>query len=417
MKPLSSVYGEKCYRYAANRGAMEASSTALIFNGLPATCEGAVTVPLTPSLPAPPTQPPQESFQFPLSWLLREASPPIQYRATIEVARLPLRDLPRFGLLPHSYAPAIALALAQRPDATWNGSMLQVPSARGDFLEVGTIGAVRRLLEYGWEREAPPLIHARRVLFRLLAEDEDPAYLYELAPTGKADPETARLGRHLLRDAAAATLAQAGYETDPRLRGAARRAMERLDAFLRSPLAAKPFVRSGNQHVLAPEAAPPTIYTLLMLAWMPLFRSEHYAVLEALYAYLSAPAPRQVPALKLGKRVVEQPHVILGDPLPHRNAVDADVPAALFWLELLARMGFLRRNEVWTKLFDRLLEDRDELGVWRPPRRSAVMRSSDPVVWPVFPLEPHPTPEDIQSNVTFRLGLIARYSGRVIDVV
>ena len=29
---------------------------------------------------------------------------------------------------------------------------------------------MRRLLEYGWDREAPPLYHARRVLFRLLAE-------------------------------------------------------------------------------------------------------------------------------------------------------------------------------------------------------------------------------------------------------
>lgn len=378
-----------------------------------------MTLPLTPNVASPLGPPPVEPVDFPLSWLLEHASAPVQYRATVDVARLPLSTPERFALLPYAYEPALLLAVLQEPDGTWSHSMLTVPSSRAEsFQGVGTIPAVRRLLEYGWSRESPPLVQARRVLFRLLAEDEDPAYLFELGPKGKAlDPLAVRHGRALLREAAAATLAQAGYENDPRLRGAARRLVERVDGFLRSPLAAKPFVRAGNVHVLAPEAVPPSAYTLVMLAFMPLFRSEHYHVMERLFAYLSQPQPRQAPASLVAKKIVPEPHLLLGDPLPSRNAVDADIPAALFWLELFARLGFLRRHEGWTRLYERLLDDRDEIGVWHAARKGLVVRSSNPVVWPFFPLDPHPSAEEIQAEVTFRLGLIARQLGRPVNVV
>ena len=65
--------------------------------------EGAVTALPTPSSPMPSVPPaaqcpaapvgPPAPLEFPLSWLLEFAPPPIQYRAAIEVARLPLNDL------------------------------------------------------------------------------------------------------------------------------------------------------------------------------------------------------------------------------------------------------------------------------------------------------------------------------------
>jgi len=110
------------------------------------------------------------------------------------------------------------------------------------------------------------------------------------------------------------------------------------------------------------------------------------------------------------------PHLVMGDPLPHRNAADADTPAALWWLEILARLGFLRRNDNWGKLYERFLDDCDPRGLWKSPKRSAVMRSANPFVWASFPLEPHATAEDRVANVTFRLGLIGRVSGREIVV-
>src|SRR5512133_1187067 len=226
---------------------------------------------------APVTSPPSPPIVFPLTWLMDHAAAPIKYRAITEVAKLSGTVTDLVTSLPFTHRPALTLAMRQQPDGTWGHSMLTVPSARAEHFEgVGTINAVRRLLEYGWDKDTPPLTHARRVLFRLLAEDDDPDFLFELGGKGTHDDDLARRARAILREAAAAALAQAGYEGDPRLRGAARRIIERVGAYLRSPLAQKPFVRIGNQHVLPPEAAPPSIYCLLMLAYMPLFRNEHH---------------------------------------------------------------------------------------------------------------------------------------------
>ncbi|MBC7790007.1 MAG: hypothetical protein H7Z74_08670 [Anaerolineae bacterium] len=310
------------------------------------------------------------------------------------------------------------LALSQSADGVWNHAILTVPSARGDrFHGVGTINAVRRLVEYGWDRESPPLLRARRIMFRLLAEDDDPAYAFELTPRRGADPGAGRRARTILREAAAATLAQAGYEKDPRLRGAAARIGARLLTFLSSPIAADPLVRTGNQWVLRPDASPPSIYTLIMLAYMPLFRNERYEVIGRLADYLAAPAPRSAPAVATGKDPVLMPHLVMGNPLPSMFAAEADIPWALTWLELAARLGILRKNEGWMSIFDRFLDSRDERGVWHPRKNPVAPRSTNPYAWPNFPLEPSLTGEARWTDVTFRLGLIARLLGRQVNLI
>jgi hypothetical protein len=349
--------------------------------------------------------------------LLEHAATPIQYRAVAEVARLGDQVGGRFAALPYTYRPALMLSLQQQMDGTWNKSMLAVPSARAENYEgVGTINAVRRLLEYGWDKDSPPLLHARRILFRLLAEDNDPELLFDLATKGQ-DDDTIRRGRVILREAAGAALAQAGYEDDPRLRGVARRTLERVTNFLRSPLALKPWTRVGNQHVLAQEAAPPSMHALLMFAHMPLFRTENHESMDRIYHWLTQPLPRQDALQLVGRKVVAQPHLVMGDNLPNRNAADADVPSALVWLELMARLGFLKRNENWSKLFDRFLDDRDENGVWHPHKGMAAVRSANPFVWPLYPLESNLSGDERWTDATFRLGLIARLAGRPIEPV
>ena len=379
---------------------------------------------LSPNPAAPPApvasapQPPPSPVRFPLDWLLAHAAPPIRYRAMTEVARISAADSEKVAALPFTHRPALLLAVQQAPDGMWGGSMLSVPSSRAEHFEgVGTIPAVRRLIEYGWNKDTPPLVHARRILFRLLAEDDDPSFLFELGGKHARDEESVRRGRVLLREAAAATLAQAGYEGDPRLRGAARRILTRMADYLRSPLAQKPFIRQGNQHMLAAEACPPSIFAVTMLAYMPLFRAEHHREMDALYQHLTQPQPRQEAVQLCGKLVLPVPHLVLGDFLPHRNAVDADVPFALYWLELMARLGYLKRNENWSRMFERFLEDRDREGVWHPHKGMAVAKSHSPYVWPVYPLETQLAGEERWTDITFRLGLIARLSGRVIEIV
>jgi hypothetical protein len=323
----------------------------------------------------------------------------------------------RFSGLPYTHRPALTLALQQRLDGTWNQAMLTLPSARSDRFEgVGTVNAVRRLVEYGWEKDSPPLLHARRVLFRLLAEDNDPEFLYELGAKTN-DEDQVRRGRLILREAAGAALAQAGYEDDPRLRGVARRVLERIGNFIRSPLGQKPWIRVGNQHVLAPEATPPSMHALIMFAHMPLFRTEHHEHMDRLYHFLTQPLPRQVPIQLVGKKVIAQPHFVLGDQLPNRNAADADVASALTWLELMARLGFLKRNDNWSKLLDRFLDDRDNQGVWHPHKGLAAVRTTNPFVWPSYPLQGELSGDERWTDATFRLGLIARIAGRPIEPV
>jgi hypothetical protein len=379
-----------------------------------------VTTPIvTPVSIFSPPPPPQETLEFPLEWLLNNASPPVQYRAIIDVARLGDRTSRGVSNLPYAYAPALELAIQAAVDGVWNGSILTVPSQRAERCEgVGTVPAFRRLTEYGWDKDAPPLYHSRRVLFRLLAEDTDRSQLFELTPTkAKVEEEVLLANRQLLREGAGAALAGIGFESDPRLRGVARRTVDRMAEFLRSPLAEKPWIRVGNKQVLHPEAFPPTMHMLHLLAHMPLFQSEHYEAMELLYDYLTRPLPRQDLVQQIGTQLVPVPHVVLGDHLPHRNAVEDDVPAALAWLELMARLGFLRRNENWNKMYERFIDDSDRSGVWHPHKGLAMPKSTNPYVWPMFPLERSHGGEERWADVTLRIGLIARLAGRPVELI
>ena len=286
--------------------------------------------------------------------------------------------------------------------------------------KVGGIPGFRRLVELGWAADSAPLATARRALFRLLPEDNDPEYLYELADEAGDDPDLIQRGRLILREAAAAALAQAGYEADPRLRGAARRILERVGNFLRLA-GRRQAVHSGGQparaagrgraavvlhagdaglHAAFPERAP-------RAHGAPLSRGSASTV------------PRMAPVQQVGEtHLIEQPHLVLGDILPTRYVMDQDMPTSLAWLELMARLGFLQRNEGWTKLLDKLLDDRDRYGIWHPPRSVSMPEQVPDWVWPTMPLSDRQAEgDDYAASVTFRLGLIAKLAGREIELV
>ena len=367
-------------------------------------------------MPSPPPAP-AGPVQVPIGWLLQHAPPAVQYRTLNELGQYRTEDA-RFRSVPYQSREGWHLLMQQDSDGAWPGGMLTVP-ATGTLTGVGTIVAYRRLIELGWDPESPGLACAKRLLFRLLAEDDDPAFLSEMMPTA-LDQDLIMRGRLILREAAAAALAQARYENDPRLRGAARRLTDRLGAFLKSPLASKPWIRLGNQHVLPPEVHAPSFHTLIMLAHMPHFRSEHHEVMDRLFTYLSQVWPRQQPVQQVGTHLIEQPHLVLGDFLPTRNVMDADMPSSLAWLEIMARLGYLRKHEGWTRLFDRLLDDRDRKGIWHPPR-SVVMPDRIPSwSWPTMslgdPMGTDGTRTTASVEVTLRLALIARLAGRTVEL-
>jgi len=373
----------------------------------------AFLVPPSPVVAAPPSP-----ARVPITWMMKSGSSSVQYRAINELVKSPPSDA-TWPVVPYASHIGLQLLMMQDRDGTWPGGMLTVPDGQS-LIGVGTIPAYRRLLELGWDPEGPALSATKRLLFRLLAQDDDPSFLAELTPA-TWDEDLIQRGRLLLREAAAAALAQAGYENDPRLRGAAHRLTDRVWTYLKSPLAQKPWVRVGNQHQLPPEAAPPSYHLLTMLSFMPQFRSERYELMDRLFDHLSQQWPRQQPLQQVGPHLLEQPHYVMGDFLPSRHVMDGDMPSALAWLEMMTRLGFLKKHDGWSKLLDRLLDDRDRKGIWTPPR-SVVMPVSVPGwSWPAMPLTDSASGEDphkaISVDVSFRLALIAALSGRGIELV
>jgi hypothetical protein len=117
---------------------------------IPRSLHLSVTDPLV-GLPLPDSPAELEPVTFPLGWLLTNASGPIQYRAICDVARL---DVPQASVAPLRYSSptGIALSVTQSIGGSWNDSMLTAPNGKaGGIKGVGTVHAVRRLLEYGWD--------------------------------------------------------------------------------------------------------------------------------------------------------------------------------------------------------------------------------------------------------------------------
>jgi hypothetical protein len=278
---------------------------------------------------------------------------------------------------------------------------------------VGTIPQYRRLLQLEWPRAARPFKLADRVLFRLLSRDEDPALLFELQKSVKSDPEAETWARDVMREAASAALAEAGYGDDPRLRGAGHKIASAISQFLRSPLAEKPLVKFGKQMALHPEAHPPSWYSVAMLAAMPNLQRERAGFTERLGHYLAQPEPKKAFVIQVGKKTLRPQHLILGDPIEaDAKGLPKDLPLALHYIELMARMGALEWALVATKVLGRLLKDCDEVGVWRPKNLRSLPKAGNRITYHCYPLHLETkTPEDKSVDVTFRLALIAKSLG------
>jgi hypothetical protein len=174
----------------------------------------------------------------------------------------------------------------------------------------------------------------------------------------------------------------------------------------------------GNKQVLAPDAAPPTMSFLRMAAFMPELRTEYHMGMELLGKHLMQVEPRQEPVQQIEGQLVSVPNAVLGDRLPHRNALEADVPAALHWLEIMVRLGVFRRHEPWIKMFERFVESADRYGVWHPMKGEDMpsTTAADLIGW--FPLESQSTEGERRwSDVTLRVSLIAKLIGRDLNLL
>lgn len=364
---------------------------------------------------------------------MEAASTPIVYRAYTEIVPEHTQDPERRDALRaavRDYKPAQAIARRQRPNGLWGGNLLgPVASKAHGWPEPGTAYQYRRLVELGWSPGERVFRTADRFLFQLLSriepDDPDPAVaaraqqlLVEFQKPAKGDPALGRWARRVGREAAGCALARGGHSDDPRVRGTAHTVASNISQYLRTGLAAKPFKKAQGKTVLDPLAYPPTIFAVEMLAFLPPVQRERAGFIERLAQYLSTPAPRRAYFILAGKKQLKPIFEILGDPL-HSDAQGhvRDVPFATYWLELLARLGLVRRIPSATRVLARLFSECDERGIWSPSSLRTMPRATSPLTAHYFPIEgPGKSPAQRQTDLTFRLALIAKLMGIPIDV-
>lgn len=314
----------------------------------------------------------------------------------------------------------VALMKKQKETGIWGGNLLGLAASPAQGIkDVGTIPQYRRLMQLGLPQSARAFRLADRTLFRVLSRDEDPALLFEFQKLAKTDPAGPAWARAIIREAASCTLAEAGHHEDPRLRGAAHKIANDVSHFLRSPLAEKPFVRMGSQTALNPEAHPPTWYSVAMIAAMPNIQRERAGFTERLGHYLAQPAPKKAFVIPVGKKSVKPQYLLLGDPIEaDSKGVPKDLPLALYFIELLARIGALHTAPGGIRVLGRLLKDCDEHGVWHPKSLRSTPKGGNRITYHYFPLEVESkAAESRQADVTFRLALIAKLLGWELSFV
>ena len=358
------------------------------------------------------------------------------YRAYAEIVPGAERDAERLSQLRQAvleYKPAQAIARKQKPNGLWGGggNLLgpEASKAHG-WTEPGTVYQYRRLIELGWPPTERVFRDADRFLFQLLSriEPDDPdksvaqraqELLVEFHKPARTDPGLGRWARRVGREAAACTLARGGHSDDPRVRGTAHAIASSISLYLRSELAEKPFKKARGKTVLDPLAVPPTIFAVEMLAFLPPVQRERAGFIERLGHYLSVPAPRRAYLVLAGEKALKPVFELLGDPLgSDAQGHISDVPFALYWLELLARLSLVRQIPSATRVLARLFSECDDRGIWSPKSLRTMPKATSPLAAHYFPLEgPGKSPAQRQTDVTFRLGLIARVMGIPVEIV
>jgi hypothetical protein len=146
---------------------------------------------------------------------------------------------------------------------------------------------------------------------------------------------------------------------------------------------------------------------------------ERAGFTERLGHYLAQPAPKKAYSLHVGKKTVKPQHLLLGDPIEADGKGNAkDVPLALHYIELLAKIGALHTAPVATKVLSRLLKDSDENGVWHPKGLRSLPKGINKITYHSFPLATESkSHESRQVDVTFRIALIAKHLGWQLEMV
>lgn len=356
-----------------------------------------------------------------MTWLRTHASTPIRLRTLTEILPPEAVDREEVAALRSElleYKGVTEIIKKQRSNGVWASNILGLGESKSlGIKDIGTVSQYRRLLELGVPATDGAVQLTNRLFYRLLSRDVDPKLLFEYQKAAKTNPDLVIWARASMQEAAAAALAHAGLVEDPRVRGAAQHVIDALSHFLKSDAATKPTVKKGMRHILNPDAHPPTIYSVALLAYMPNFQREQASFIELLQQFLAQPAPKKSFVVLVGKKSYKPTTQILGDPLQNDSAGrPKDLPFALHWMELLARLNWLRASPSAQRALARLLKDCDAEGVWTAKGLRSFPKSPAALTRFTFPLEHSDKKHEARrADVTFRLAHLAKLMGLELE--
>ena len=356
-----------------------------------------------------------------MTWLRTHASAPIRLRTLTEILPPEAVDREEVAALRTEllqYKGVTEVIKKQRSNGVWASNILGLGESKSlGIKDIGTVSQYRRLLELGVPVTDGAVQLTNRLFYRLLSRDMDPKLLFEYQKAAKTNPDLVIWARASMHEAAAAALAHAGLVDDPRVRGAAQHVVDALSHFLKSDAATKPTVKKGMRHILNPDAHPPSIYSVALLAYMPNFQREQASFIEQLQQFLAQPAPKKSFVVLVGKKSYKPTTQILGDPLQNDSAGrPRDLPFALHWMELLARLNWLGASPSAQRALARLLKDCDAEGVWTAKGLRSFPKSPAGLTRFTFPLEHSDKKQEARrADVTFRLAHLAKLMGLELE--
>ena len=150
---------------------------------------------------------------------------------------------------------------------------------------------------------------------------------------------------------------------------------------------------------------------------MPNFQREQASFIELLQQFLAQPAPKKSFVVLVGKKSYKPTTQILGDPLQNDSAGrPKDLPFALHWMELLARLNWLGASPSAQRALARLLKDCDAEGVWTAKGLRSFPKSPAGLTGFTFPLERSDKKQEARrADVTFRLAHLAKLMGLELE--
>jgi hypothetical protein len=352
----------------------------------------------------------------PTEFLLENGSPPLVYRLLSEVLSVPDTDLrlqnARRDVL--AFPPAAKLARLQRKNGSWGGTIGMAGSSK-PFLSTEFV--LSMLFEYGWDRNAPQVKKAVKLLKTFLTEKRD-LDLHEYQSQVKADDLRQKYYRWFLRIIATGLLMRAGCGDDEKALTTLLGLVERVGHFVDNPVSKHPT-----------EGPAPRVTVFRREA----FR-DHYIFIPDLYLlYAFSQTPRLLDSDELKRRLKKICDYIVGDAyqalcpqlglvktargtFPKRfgielRGVDHYVKTGmldyLLWvLECFARLGLVNRYPLLMGYVDWLIGQQEKDGRWNLPTKAF---GHDERTSRLLRLEPDwRSPARRSADLTFRIVLILK---------